>query len=779
MRRGPSRGTIGRMGSTKARLRSSWLDAADLALLVFAAWILVRASQGPPPRYPELAAADPRVEALLRRSWPGGGGAGSVSWERSPGSFQVGRLARSLGREAALPLLKLTVAVYEQRDPDSVFIGLPSDDAEQEPLFACLAELADEPLNGVLVKVLRDADVHRELRRGAAIALSWRGNAGALGPLLERALDRQEENEIRIAVLCRLPRLGLPPPPELRELLEEPFAGIDSIAAAVLALLGSDEAASLVLDGLRDRWDRDGLETLLEAAAKLTSGRVKVVDAWPGVDLQPQIAALEEWLKERPEASLSDFERRRTAYLEGDARRRELALRSLEDILAATEEDLDLASAALLLASPEERDACLEKLHRLASGLGRRLGDAREPERVIEAMASSLLKRKVAMPHNESGEPYESFLPFVLRYDAGNCLGYTTLFLAVGERLGLPLQGVSVPQHLFVRWDDGRVRRNIEVTDFGREVTDSEYIEGRAGQRIPPESLERGVFLRSLTKRELLAGVLANLAAGSIAEERYEEARERADAALRLDPKDYVAYLTRARAVFQTRLDGTEGALEDVQRGLALFPTSTDLLQLKAGLLAEAGRLEEALEAAERAVGIAPEVPTVLATRALCLLVLGRHEEARTAIEPAAEQARAPELRLVRTLIEAWRDPSLAEDLCSREKDPGVGLAVAAALLRPPRGTAPDPGRALAILEGLSEKLSSRVETLRLGGLPAVTLVAPPQGRKRLHHLLRARALLLLGRRGEASAELERAEAEMPGQVCRAILELRCDLGRG
>ena len=47
----------------------------------------------------------------------------------------------------------------------------------------------------------------------------------------------------------------------------------------------------------------------------------------------------------------------------------------------------------------------------------------------------------------------DSFLHKVLSERAGNCIGLTSLYVALGERLGLPLVAMGLPRHVFLRWE--------------------------------------------------------------------------------------------------------------------------------------------------------------------------------------------------------------------------------------------------------------------------------------------------------------------------------------
>lgn len=95
------------------------------------------------------------------------------------------------------------------------------------------------------------------------------------------------------------------------------------------------------------------------------------------------------------------------------------------------------------------------------------------------------------------------FLTGILRDRIGTCASMPTLYVVVGKRLGYPVKLVSVKDHLFVRWEDQKERRNIEGTSQGIVCrSDTDYAEWR---KVPEVQIKAGWQLRSLNPREELA----------------------------------------------------------------------------------------------------------------------------------------------------------------------------------------------------------------------------------------------------------------------------------
>ncbi len=95
------------------------------------------------------------------------------------------------------------------------------------------------------------------------------------------------------------------------------------------------------------------------------------------------------------------------------------------------------------------------------------------------------------------------FLTGILRDRIGTCASMPALYVAMGRRLGYPVKLVSARDHLFVRWENERERRNIEGTSQGIVChPDEYYVQWR---KISDAEIKSGWQLKSLSPREELA----------------------------------------------------------------------------------------------------------------------------------------------------------------------------------------------------------------------------------------------------------------------------------
>ena len=81
----------------------------------------------------------------------------------------------------------------------------------------------------------------------------------------------------------------------------------------------------------------------------------------------------------------------------------------------------------------------------------------------------------------------------------GSCLGLAALYLAIGERIGVPLDGILLPGHFFVR-SRGPGHHNVELLRRGEAMPDDWY-----GKKYGPWPEAGSAYFRPVTVTELVA----------------------------------------------------------------------------------------------------------------------------------------------------------------------------------------------------------------------------------------------------------------------------------
>jgi regulator of sirC expression with transglutaminase-like and TPR domain len=195
-----------------------------------------------------------------------------------------------------------------------------------------------------------------------------------------------------------------------------------------------------------------------------------------------------------------------------------------------------------------------------------------------------------------------NLLPFsILERKQGYCVGVAALYLILAERLRMPIYAVATPSHVFLRYDDGSTRINIETQQGGANVPDEQYVREH---RIPESSIRTGIFMSNLTTDEFLAQVHNNL--GVIYSERkeYEAAAGEYDRALDLDPWLPAAWYNYGSDLL--RQGEFRRAARYLSRSLRLHPTDVWALNNRGLAYQKLGKLEKARRDFEAALRIDP-----------------------------------------------------------------------------------------------------------------------------------------------------------------------------
>lgn len=723
-------------------------------------------ASAPPPRWPELPAADDPLVLRIAAAEPRSSGSEEKEEIRA---FLA--LLDSIGDRAGPALLAHWLERYGGRE--SGFVPGAIRDDSMRPGAAWLSRHPDPVSDGVMRRILADRSIGFDVRSRVVVALCRPGNEAMVPVLVVRAIDRDENPDLVSAILLRLDRIGGPPPKRLRELLSRPEHEYATDAAAALAVTGDPEAPSLVVEGLQNRTgqnlDRMGLFARAAAAVCGDAAPVKALvdDVQPGIHerehrlppglglenmveftekrvaecdqicdaIADQLAA---WLEEHPEARETEFERARAAYLASDRRRREEALVDFEAVAAAPEEDLDFAAAALAVTWLDEpwRSQCLARIDRLARVVKTEIAGRDGPREILAVLADRLLPRQGG-PLNTSETWPEREEPFllwhVLRSGRGNCLGLTSLYLAVGERLGLPLHAVLAPGHVFVRWDDGETRINVETTAGGREYPDEHYLDPGPGLTVAAEDAAAGHFLVNLTVREAVGLVcvnLSNLLRTGPFRDRRGPALIHAERACELFPACGRAWLARGTSLFAKEPERAEEALSFVARAGGILPASYHVRLAVAGIQRATGHDERALALYDEAIALAPERKEAREGRIRCLLRTGRFEDALAEAEEHGFRMFAIQARIFGGLG-GWREA--LEALGGPRERPNLWMDVIDTLLVGDAFHAPEIDAAAALLDRLgwirSAETTPGNEDLFVTGGDALTIIEGARAR--------------------------------------------------
>lgn len=153
-----------------------------------------------------------------------------------------------------------------------------------------------------------------------------------------------------------------------------------------------------------------------------------------------------------------------------------------EEVLALPTEEIDLARGLLLfqMETQEEVRQYEANIDLIALQISSRLGKEASSEEKIRAINRFIFQEMQFRfpPHSLYADDVDlyTFLPSVLDSRQGVCLGVSILYLALAQRLDLPLEIITPPGHIYVRYHEKDTLINIETTARGINLPSEVYL---------------------------------------------------------------------------------------------------------------------------------------------------------------------------------------------------------------------------------------------------------------------------------------------------------------
>jgi regulator of sirC expression with transglutaminase-like and TPR domain len=253
-------------------------------------------------------------------------------------------------------------------------------------------------------------------------------------------------------------------------------------------------------------------------------------------------------------------------------------------LLQLPDAELDLAEGALLIAAEEYSDlrpsAYLERLLRMAAELKRRIKTEVKPSRVVE-ICNEYFFEELNFKGNrqEYYDPRNSYLNDVIERRIGIPITLSVIYLAVGERAGLPVRGVGMPGHFLVKYAPAATDSEIFIDPFNGRTLDRQEC-AKMLQEMYGEAVEmKPSFLEPTGKRQILARILNNLKGLYLSRGDLVRALAASERILLADPHLTAEWRDRGLIYFQMHRD-TE-ALKDFSRYLDIKPEPEDSPRIK------------------------------------------------------------------------------------------------------------------------------------------------------------------------------------------------------
>lgn len=278
---------------------------------------------------------------------------------------------------------------------------------------------------------------------------------------------------------------------------------------------------------------------------------------------------------------------------------------TIRQLLDLPDEEIDFATAVLLI-SKELVESIYktnvdiapyrEQIDRMADALAPRLATEKLPVNIIEIINSYIYK-ELGYKYDHKLGPASLYLNYTLDQKKAVCLTFSLLYLCLAERLNLPLYGVIVPGHMFVRFDDGNIKFNIDQGGFNSDIYYMQKF------RIPQNY--KGAYLKSFNKRKIIGSYLSLLGQHLSVNDYYNRAVEMGKLGLKINPDFEESYKLLGNIYNNNRVYNF--AVKSYQDALDINPKDPNALVTLGALVANNGNLAHGIDLMEKAVEIYPK----------------------------------------------------------------------------------------------------------------------------------------------------------------------------
>lgn len=260
-----------------------------------------------------------------------------------------------------------------------------------------------------------------------------------------------------------------------------------------------------------------------------------------------------------------------------------------QELVRMPDDALDLAEAALIIAQQEYPQlniaTYMKRLDELADAIRARVTLDATPEHIVATMNHYFFKEHGFAGNNQDYyDPRNSFLNEVLDRKLGIPITLSIVYIEVGRRLDLPLEGVAFPGHFLVKLPLGRGNVILDPYLGGVSLSEEDLHERLRqvyGEAHTEMSLDQ--LLSRANKKDMLARVLRNLKTIYLRTEEFDKALSVVERVLSLVPDS--AEDLRDRGLIYQRLECVHAALEDLRNYFELEPDAADAVDIRARII--------------------------------------------------------------------------------------------------------------------------------------------------------------------------------------------------
>ena len=251
--------------------------------------------------------------------------------------------------------------------------------------------------------------------------------------------------------------------------------------------------------------------------------------------------------------------------------------------LFETEEASDLLLGSLLIASLDHPDLDVEAYQRrvdsMVTEITKQFPDKPTEEQKLRALDHYLFQENGF--HGGSDEYYHeanNHMDRVIDDREGMPITLSLLYIELGRRLDLNIEGVGLPGHFVVRFRDSDDKTHIiDVHDKARRMTDDEVATIIA--RGSPRLVTMTEALRTQQPIEILVRILHNLLRSAERTGNFQSMRRYAEGLVALKSEEPDYHLTRGIVRYQT--GRMQGALQDFDWLVKAQPPDIDIERVR------------------------------------------------------------------------------------------------------------------------------------------------------------------------------------------------------
>lgn len=267
--------------------------------------------------------------------------------------------------------------------------------------------------------------------------------------------------------------------------------------------------------------------------------------------------------------------------------------RAFAALLAGDDETIDLAQAALLIASTQYPDLDMAYYTAQLDSLAQRVRTALalpnphlqptlpaeiETPQVIEAMNKILFEEEHFHGNRDDyHNPNNSFLNKVLEEHTGIPVTLSLIYAEVGKRVGIQIDGIGMPYHFLVRCQSPQGFIYIDPYEGGLQMSERSYRE-RMRQIAQHRIKFHSQWLEPSTRRYWLMRILNNLKRIYINQDDYDRALTICDLLIMLYPQTVEEQ--RDRGLIYLQLKRYSYAIKDLKAYTELIPEASDRYEI-------------------------------------------------------------------------------------------------------------------------------------------------------------------------------------------------------